>query len=428
MTYEDALEYIHGSLRFGDKLGLDNIRKLLELMGNPQKKLKFIHVAGTNGKGSTCAILASILKEEGYKVGMFTSPYIEAFTERIIINDEQILKMDLARITEDIKSHVDHMVKEGFNHPTEFEIVTAIGFQHFFEKNCDIVVLEVGMGGRLDSTNVIDLPLVSVITSISLDHTDYLGDTIDKIAFEKCGIIKDNGITVSYLDQKNEALEVIKKTAEERNNHFVVPSNHYKIISNDLNGIVFNYNAYENLRITLLGKHQLLNAITAITVIEVLNEKGLLRVSRESLINGLSNAKWIGRFEVLKTEPYFIIDGAHNISGIEALSDSVDAYLMDKKLTFLVGMLKDKDYEQILSIIGHKAHRIIATTPDNPRALSGEALGEVARKYCEDVIVEEEIENAITRAFECTRKDEVILCFGSLYLIGEVRRRVLCFN
>jgi dihydrofolate synthase/folylpolyglutamate synthase len=425
MTYEDALDFIHGTLKFGSKLGLTNIRTLLEYMGNPQKKLKFIHIAGTNGKGSTSAFLASILKEEGYKVGLFISPFIEAFTERIVINHNQISREDLARITEDVKKHISKMVQDGHLHPTEFEVVTAIGFQYFYEQQCDVVVLEVGLGGRLDATNVIDTPLVSVITSISMDHTEYLGETIEKIAFEKCGIIKDRSITVTYPEQQAGALKVIQETVGNKQGQLIIPELQYEILYNTLDGIVFNYKRYEAIEIHLLGLHQVLNAITAISVVEVLNQHSLLRVSDRSLRNGLSHAKWIGRLEVIAKQPYIIIDGAHNYSGIQALSNAIDTYFKDKQLIFLLGMLKDKEYEKMLDVVGYKAHTIVTTTPNNPRALSANVLGEVAKNYCKHVIIEDNIENALRETLTLANADNIILCFGSLYLIGDIRRSIL---
>ncbi|TCK98236.1 dihydrofolate synthase/folylpolyglutamate synthase [Natranaerovirga hydrolytica] len=422
MTYDEALDYIHSTLKFGSKLGLENIKKLLALMGNPQNHLKFIHIAGTNGKGSVGSMTGCILKESGYTVGMFTSPYIETFTERIVINDQQIEKKELATITATIKKAIEQMIQEGYNHPTEFEIVTALGLQYFYEKECDLVVLEVGMGGRLDATNVIDTPLASVITSISLDHTQYLGDTIDKIAYEKCGIIKENGLTISYPEQDERALKVIQDTAKIKKNPLIIGKNQYTIVEQTLEKTVFNYKAYKGLQIHLLGQHQILNAITAITIIEALNEYQGYNISQKDIFNGLKQAKWMARLEILQNNPYFIIDGAHNLSGIKALSQAIEDYIKDKRLIFLIGLLRDKAYEEVLETIGHQANVIITTTPDNPRALPAEELGEVAKKYCSHVIIEEDIDQSVNQALTLAQKDDVIVSFGSLYLIGEIRK------
>ncbi|MDK2800419.1 MAG: dihydrofolate synthase / folylpolyglutamate synthase [Clostridiales bacterium] len=422
MNYEEALEYIHGTLKFGLKLGLENITRLLELMGNPQKKLKYIHIAGTNGKGSTTAMIASILQQSGFRVGMYTSPYINEFTERIQINGQNISKQHLADITYRVKGFVQEMVEQGYNHPTEFEIVTAIGFQYFYEQNCDFVVLEVGLGGRFDSTNVIDAPLVSVITSISMDHMDKLGDTIEKIAFEKCGIIKNNSLVVVYPEQESDTLEVIKRVANEKQAEIIkVDRASINITSNTLNGIEFDFENYIGLKIHLLGEHQVYNASTAITVIEILKSRYGITITQQDVKLGLEEVRWPGRFEIINDNPLFIIDGAHNVSGINTLKTAIDTYLPDKNNTFIVGMLRDKDYKNCLSQIALMADRLIITCPQNERAATTEELEVIGKNYCDRVIAEPDIQKAVTLALSEAKKDEVIYCCGSLYLIGIVR-------
>lgn len=421
MNYNEALEYIHGTRRLGWKLGLDNIRYLLNLMNNPQKELRFVHVAGTNGKGSTVAFLSSILIEAGYKVGTFTSPYLERFTERIKVGSDEIEKQDLARITEYVKAKVDEMVREGKNHPTEFEIVTAIALQYFYEKQCDIVVLEVGLGGRFDSTNVIDTPLLSVITTISYDHMDLLGNTLEEIAFEKAGIIKENGSVLLYPQQKN-IQELFRRICRERGATLnEVDFTSVSLISFNVNGQIFNYKAYNSLKIQLLGEHQVRNAILAVESVELLRNKGYI-VGEESIRKGLINAKWPGRLEVISKEPIFIIDGAHNAEGAKILRDTLDNYFQGRRKIFIVGVLKDKDYKSIIKTIMPLADQVITVTPKSERALPAEDLAIFVEYYCKNVLVSDTIEEAIKSGLSLSSPNDVICAFGSFYYIGEVRK------
>lgn len=274
LGYKEALDYIHGTRKFGCKLGLENIRTLLSMLGNPHKKLKYVHVAGTNGKGSTVAFISSILIESGYKTGIFISPYIERFTERIRVNREEISKEDLARITGIVKAKVDEMLMNGLFHPTEFEIVTAIAFQYFYEMKCDVVVLEVGLGGRFDSTNVIDDSLVSIITSVSYDHMAILGDTLSKIAFEKAGIIKNNSDVVLYTQDK-EVEKVVEDACSASNSTLhKVKFEGIQVVYYDIEGQIFNFGVYKNLKIKLLGAHQFKNAVVALEACKILAYKG----------------------------------------------------------------------------------------------------------------------------------------------------------
>ena len=274
MDYKEALDYIHGTMKFGVKLGLQNIEKLLGFMGNPHKKLKYVHVGGTNGKGSTVAFISSILMESGYRVGIYTSPYLQRFTERIRINDKEIPQSELAQITCFVKENVKKHIEAGGAHPTEFEIVTAIAFQYFFENECDIVVLEVGLGGRFDSTNIIDSPLVSVITTISYDHMNILGDSLEKIAFEKAGIIKNNGDVVLY-PQDEEVEKVFLNVCGERNAVLhKVSFDSIRIEDAGIDGQTFSWMDHKGLKISLLGDHQVKNSIVALKTVEILKEKG----------------------------------------------------------------------------------------------------------------------------------------------------------
>jgi len=429
MNYDEALEYIHGTMRFGSKLGLQNIANLLELMGNPHKQLKYIHIAGTNGKGSTTAMITRILQEQGYRVGMYTSPYIEDFRERIQINGEYITKEALASLTGRIKEFVQIMVDKGLNHPTEFEIITALAFQYYFEQKCDYVVLEVGMGGRFDATNIIDCPLVSVITAISMDHMEYLGNTLDKIAFEKCGIIKENGIVVVYPEQAPEVMEVIRNVSQQRHAE-VLKADCSEVfhLSDSLQGIEFSYKQYKNLRLSIIGRHQVLNAVTAITAIEALREYHGVAVSKDSIMKGLSKVQWPGRLEVLSQNPLFIIDGAHNFAGIQALKSFIDNYIKDRRIILVIGMLADKEYEKSVAEIAPTAHSVVATMPVSSRALDGNELGKVASKYCKNVVVENDYKKAVMLAMQNMKDGEAVLCCGSLYLVGYVRKFYKSFS
>ncbi len=429
MNYKQALDYIHGTYKFGSKLGLDNIRVLLELLGNPQKKLKIIHVAGTNGKGSTSSFITSMLSEEGYRVGLFTSPYLETFTERIRIGNELIPENRLAEITEEVKNKVDEMLNLQYNHPTEFEIVTAIAFKYYYEEKVDFVVLEVGLGGRFDSTNIIDKPLASVFTPISYDHMNILGDTLDKIAWEKAGIIKENCLAISGQQQK-EAEDVIRSVANEKKCEFImVPNQNINITKIDETGAVFDY-YYENfnkkgLQLKLLGKHQVYNASLALTVLIKLRENQVLRVSDKSLVKGLEKTRWKGRLEIVRNKPLFVIDGAHNIQGVDSLIQNIKRIFKYNKLILGIGLLGDKDVEKIVSKLVPLADNIVVTKPLSPRALKAQELAEIIKQYNRNCIVKENIKKAINEAVRISNEGDLIVFSGSLYLIGEVRKIVV---
>ncbi|HBB29429.1 MAG TPA: bifunctional folylpolyglutamate synthase/dihydrofolate synthase, partial [Clostridiales bacterium] len=298
MNYEEALKYISDTYRFGSKLGLENIKKLTELLGNPQDKYKIIHIAGTNGKGSTSNMIHDVLVASGYKVGLFISPYLQEFTERIQINKNHIDKESLGRITALVKEKVEIMVKEGYNHPTEFEIVAAIGFKYFEEQNIDFLALEVGLGGRFDATNAISTSLVSVITSISYDHTEYLGDTLEKIAFEKAGIIKENNDVVIYPQEQN-IIDVICEQAKLKNSRVhLTNKDNIQLLHTDIEGQTLTYLDksifnLESFNINLLGEHQIYNCLTVLKVLEVLKEKGF-KITEESIKKGLFSCKFTG--------------------------------------------------------------------------------------------------------------------------------------
>ncbi|WP_373598942.1 bifunctional folylpolyglutamate synthase/dihydrofolate synthase [Paraclostridium bifermentans] len=425
MNYNEALNYIHESHKFGVRLGLDNIKKLLELLGNPQENLKIIHVAGTNGKGSTCSFISSILKESGYKVGLYTSPFLETFTERIRVDGENIPEEEVAKIVALIKEKIEIMVKDGYSYPTEFEIVTAMAFYYYNQKEVDFVALEVGLGGRYDATNVIDKPLASVITSISLDHTGILGDTLAKIAFEKGGIIKEGCPTIVY-PQNKEAENVIKNICDE------VKSTYIECNFKDINIKESNINfqkydciiggkEYKDLEIKLIGDHQVNNSVLALNVINYINSKENLNINEESIRHGLKETKWPGRIEKIKEEPMVIIDGAHNEEGATSLANSIDKYFEDKNKILVIGMLEDKDISSVLDLLIPRFNKVITTTPDNPRSIDANKLTEKIEKYNVEVECKSKIEDAVRGALKVASKNDVIICAGSLYMIGNIR-------
>lgn len=422
MDYKEALDYISKSHKFGMRLGLDNIKKLLELLGNPQEKLKIIHVAGTNGKGSTCSFISTILKEFDYKVGLYTSPFLEVFNERIRINNENISDKDIGRIVSIIKEKIEIMVDKGFDYPTEFEIVTAMAFYYYFENNVDFVVLEVGLGGKYDATNVINKSEVSVITPISIDHINVLGNTISKIASEKAGIIKENS-TVFIYNQSDEAKNVIKKVCDDKNSKFFeVLFDDIKIKHSDINYQEFDYKNYKNLKINLIGEHQIKNSILAINVVEFILSKYNKKIDEDKLKLGLLNTKWAGRIEKIKENPLFIIDGAHNEDGAKSLSKVLDKNFKNKNLTLLLGMLEDKEIDKVLEILIPYFNKVVTTNVSNPRTKSCDDLKEKISNYVKEVYSIDNLEEALNFTLKNSDKDDIIISCGSLYLIGEIRR------
>jgi dihydrofolate synthase/folylpolyglutamate synthase len=420
MNYDEALEYIHGTLKFGSKLGLHNIGTLLGLMGEPHKKLKYVHIAGTNGKGSTSAYISGILKEAGYRTGLFTSPFIQRFTERIRIGDEEISPAELAEITSYVKSCVGRMLAMGESHPTEFEIVTAIAFEYFYRKKCDIVVLEVGLGGRFDSTNIIDTPEVAVIATINYDHTDILGSTLAKIAFEKAGIIKPGGDVVIY-GQDREVEKVFENACAERGAK-LTRADFSGIVVHDfgIEGQIFSFEKHDGLRIKLLGKHQTRNAALAVKAAEVLREKGFT-ISDAALKRGLENARWPGRLEVLSRDPVVLIDGAHNPEAAAVLKNTLDEYFPGRPVTFIMGVLMDKDYQEMMRIVLPGCKRVFAVNTRSPKALPAADLAKAAAGYCKNVQISDTIEGAVRISIDTAQPDEIICAFGSLYYIGIIR-------
>ena len=410
MNYSEALDFIHTRNKFGIKLGLDATSNLLDKIGNPHKRLKFIHIAGTNGKGSTTSYIADILMSKGYKVGKFISPYVYSFTERIQINNCEISENDLAECATVVRDAI-----EKYNlTPTEFEVVTAIGLLYFERQNCDYVSLEVGMGGRFDATNVIPAPLVSVITSISIDHTEYLGNTIADIAFEKCGIIKTGSNVIAYADNPTDAVNVIKKTTAEKNVPLIIPDkNDIVILQQSIDGTDFEYKG-EKYHINMLGKHQVYNAVSAIEAAKILG------VEKEYIKKGLEYTKFRGRMEIVSKDPVIVQDGAHNYSGILALYDALKTYFSDKKIIMVMAMLKDKEYEKCISTIAPVVDTFVATEANNPRKATADEISITAKKYIKNVHSQPDVNKAVAYAKSISDNHSIICVCGSLYLLGDV--------
>ncbi|MDW7652313.1 MAG: folylpolyglutamate synthase/dihydrofolate synthase family protein [Bacillota bacterium] len=424
MNYEEALNWIHGLYRFGSNPGLERISELLSRLGNPQNQLRCVHIAGTNGKGSTAAFLASILEAEGNRVGLYTSPYLEAFTNRMAVNGYDIDAAELVRLVEQVRPHVEAIADTPAGPPTEFEVVTALAFTYFAAAKPDWVVVEVGLGGRLDATNVI-VPAVSAITNIGLEHTQVLGDTIEAIAGEKAGIIKPE-IPVVTAAQKIEALTVFRRISAERkatlyelDRDIVVD-----VISSSLTGVVFNYKSpwhnLQNLHIALPGRHQARNAALALAARELLPGK----LNESAMRRGLAATRWPGRLEIFSHKPLVLVDAAHNADGILALRDALAEGLGGRKLHLVLGILGDKAVDEILALIAPLATAgLIVTRPDNPRAADPYQVAELARHYLHGapVVVEEDISRAVTRALSETKEGEALCVSGSFYTISEAR-------
>ena len=417
MTAREAIAYIENQGWSKTRLGLGRTRELLEMLGEPHKSLRFVHVAGSNGKGSVCAMLDSILRAAGYKTGLFTSPYIQDFCERIRVNSENIDGNALAEITERVKCAAESMD----DHPSQFELVTAAAMLYFCESACDIVVLEVGMGGEFDATNVIDAPELAVITNIGLEHTEYLGDTIEKIARTKAGIIKEGSFCVCY-DGAEEATAVIREVCEARGVPlYCADFSNLRLISSGLYRQEIEWSG-EKYSLGLIGEHQLHNAALVLTGVEALRERGW-NIPAEAVRLGLASAKWRARLEVLNTAPLFILDGGHNPQCAQALAKSLGTLLGGRRAVMLVGVLADKDYAEIVRLIAPLASEFICVEPNSDRRLPAEEL----RRHIEDkglcATACESIEDGIFTAIERAGTDGCAVAFGSLYMAGEVLSR-----
>ena len=420
MNYTEALEYIHGVSWTFCKPGLERITALCEALGNPQDSLRFVHVAGTNGKGSFCSMISSALTEAGLKVGLYTSPYILEFNERMRIGDTSIPNDTLARLTEKIKPIADAMSDK----PTEFELITAIALDYFREEQVDVVILECGMGGRLDSTNVISTPVLSVITGIALDHTAFLGDTVAAIAKEKAGIIK-KGVPVLYGGDDDEAAAVIKTKAEAQGSAYHrTDYSKLAIDSMTLGGTVFCYKNRSDLQISLLGGYQPKNASLVLDALDILAPH-FPALTEDTIRRGLMKARWMARFEAISHDPILIFDGAHNPQGINAAVAGIKSYFPGQSLVAISGVLRDKDYTAIANKIAEIASDAFTITPDNPRALSAEKYANELSKFGTNATATSGIDEAVALAFSLAKREKkTIVCLGSLYTYADVLKAV----
>lgn len=426
MKYEDAITFIEECNLLGSIPGLESIRALTGALGNPQDKLKVIHVAGTNGKGSVSSFIGTVLQCSGYKVGRYISPTIYTYRERFQINGHMIGKKELGEEMELIKEACDKLVEEGKPHPTSFEIETALAFHYFLQKQCDIVVLETGMGGTLDATNIIKYPLLCVLTSISMDHMQYLGDTLTDIARNKCGIIKEGCPVVSTMQDEDAEL-VIKQTCMQRNSKFIFADAslaEYVYLgkkgspSLKKQAFVFEGEKYE---ISLLGKYQIENAVIALKALEELRIMGYLKITDKSIKKGLLTTQWKGRFTLLSAKPYFVVDGAHNVAAAKKLVNSIQFYFTNRKIVYIMGMFRDKEYEKVIQITAPYASQIITVaTPGNPRALPAVELAHAVSSVNLHVTSSDSLEEAVEMSYLFADKESVIIGFGSLSFLGDL--------
>jgi len=418
VNIQQAIDYIHSVSWVFCKPGLDRIRTLCQALGNPQDKLKFIHVAGTNGKGSFCAMTASMLQAAGYRTGLFTSPYIVDFNERMQINGENISDAELIELVETVRPMADAME----DRPTEFELITALAFLYFAKHECDVVVLECGLGGRLDATNIITTPILSVITGIALDHTAILGDTIEQIAGEKAGIIKEN-VPVLWCGDDEVAEHVIRKQAQDKNAPVhTVPRQNLTVHAMNLDGTDFDFGRYKQLHLPLLGSYQPHNAVGALCAIDLLAELGIA-VSEQAVRQGLACVAWPARFEIIHRDPLIIADGGHNPEGIDGAVGSIRAYFGDRKVGIVTGVMADKDYAYMAGRMAEVAEQVFCLTPDNPRALPAAEYAALFASLGVSAACANSVQEALTQAVAWAKQTEVpLVCLGSLYMYGEVRK------
>ncbi len=419
MNINECIDYIHSLGRFGKKSGLDNIRMLMDFLDNPQDELKFIHVAGTNGKGSTSYLIANVLKYQGYKVGLFTSPFIEVFNERIRLNGENITDSDLIKYTSVVKKAVEYLEEKGF-HPIEFEVITAIAFLYYKEQKCDYVVLETGIGGRLDSTNIIKSNVASVITTIGIDHTSILGETLSEIAYQKAGIIKENSDVILYPNIDDKAKKTIVDYALKLNSTIHISDlSALEIKSDTSNGSIFNYKKYKDIKLSLVGSHQILNAITVLETITAISDK--IKINENSIRNAFINAKWPVRFEVFNKNIPIVVDGAHNFEGVSGFIDSLNKYFPDFKKILIIGMLNEKEYKKSLDYALNIADEVVITNVPSVRQTDVSEIYNYAKSKAQKVYFVENNEEALVFAHKLSDEKSVIGLFGSLYLAGNIR-------
>ncbi|MTI81541.1 MAG: bifunctional folylpolyglutamate synthase/dihydrofolate synthase [Firmicutes bacterium] len=423
MNYFEAIDYLKGLTKFGINLGLDRIRELLRRLGDPHLKIKVIHVGGTNGKGSTVSMTASILQAAGYKVGTFISPHLHRYSERFCINGEEISEEQVVALVTELRPHLDNMALEGFEHPTEFEVSTAMACFYFYQQQVDFAVLEVGLGGAIDSTNVVQ-PLVAVITNVSLDHMDYLGNTVREVAKVKAGIIKE-GVPLVTATNDPEALTVIEETCNEQK----VP---ITIVGQDVTWqekdgqltVISKKHHYHGINLSLLGEHQRVNAATAVATVEELHAYDV-SITDDNVCKGLARVTWPGRFEVIMGNPTVVLDGAHNTEGARMLANTLKQQFPNRSIVLVLGMLGDKEREKVVSILTPLASTVVITKPNNPRSGDWQRLAELAKNYVPKVDIIESIPKAVDKGLELASKEDVVCITGSFYMLAEAREYLL---
>ncbi|NLW70787.1 MAG: bifunctional folylpolyglutamate synthase/dihydrofolate synthase [Eubacteriaceae bacterium] len=429
MNYQESLDFIENTHKFGRKLGLENITILLHELGDPHIGMKYVHVAGSNGKGSTCAMIATVLQCAGYKTGLYISPYLERFNERIQINRNPIPDDDLAENTTLIKEAIDRMVAKGYDCPSEFEVITAIAYNYYRREGVDIIVFEVGMGGRMDATNTCPDPEAEVICSLSLEHQQYLGDTIEKIAGEKAGIIKENSDVSVYGLVPPETVPVIKAKADSMNArmHLCDP-NDIELISHDISGQIVKYKRKDSIlgidefKLALIGNYQVYNCLNVLNTLEILKGKGW-NITPEAIKEGLNKVAFTGRFEVLHKDPVILIDGGHNIEGITVFTNSIKTYFPGKKVVLFYGMLNDKAVDDSIRLLCSIAKKVYTLTPDDPsRAIQSAEMAKMVHNVDPSLPVQSlDSFQDIMGEIDVNAKDEIYAFTGSLYMIGEAR-------
>ena len=416
MNYEETIAYIHNAYWKGTKDGLSRTRELLELLGNPQKELSFIHVAGTNGKGSTCAMLASILQAAGYRTGLYTSPFVNRFNERIAIDGTPISDQELVDAFEIIRPIVDGMI----NPPSEFELITCAAMLYYKQQRCDVVVLEVGMGGEFDSTNIIDTPLLTIITAMGFDHMKYLGNTMTEIASAKAGIIKPDGVTLIY-GENPEADKVFVDTSERMHSRLVVTDHGAAVDhAHTLRGHDLSFGPYKHIHLPLIGSHQVKNAAVVLTAVRELKKRGLI-IPDAAVYEGMASVKWPARMELLCERPVFLLDGGHNPHGFHAAALTLRELFPDQKVTAMMGVMADKDHGDMIRELLPLVKRFVTVQPDSPRSMSAEDLAEEIRSLGGKAVPAGTVENGVKMLLKEAKEDDVLLAIGSLYMSGTVR-------
>lgn len=424
MNYDEAINFLRDLTKFGFNFGLGRIEELLARLDNPHLKLKVIHVGGTNGKGSTATMIAGVLEAAGFKVGMFTSPHLHSYCERYKINGAEISQEKIAELLTGMRPLLENMVKEGFEHPTEFEVSTALGFLYFWIETVDFLVLEVGLGGAIDSTNVV-IPQVSVITNVAMDHMDYLGSTITEIAAIKSGIIKPKVPAVTAADDQA-ALAVIREAAQKNGSTLTEVGRDltWRISKNTEAGVEFDVSTpaktYKELRIRLAGEHQVLNACTALAAIEALGSSGVF-IDEQTVRQGLAGASWPARLEMVSTSPRVLLDGAHNMHGALSLSKALKDVFSYQDLFLVFGMLGDKEREKVVAELAPLAKAVVVTKPNSPRAGDWEKIADEVRKYVNEVYLIESIGEAVKKGMDLAGPEDLVCVTGSLYMVAEAR-------